>query len=83
MTLAQHMNERAAMDCLADCADRLNMLVIHTDRDGVAHDVSQRFAEQLAIRMARAGFEAETIERYEFVRSRLTNDRVDEIVRGG
>lgn len=83
MTLTQHMNERAAMACLADCADRFNLAVIYTDADGKRHDVSKKFAEALAIDMAREGFEAETIQRYEFVGHHFTSDEIEQICRGG
>src|SRR5262245_24197760 len=59
MTLTQASNETAAMEVVTEVADKFNLCVIHTAFDGIRHDVSQRFAERLAVEMSRAGFDAE------------------------
>lgn len=76
-TLTQLTNEEAALDCLQDVADNFDCVVIHTDASGKLTDVSEQFARKWALGMARAGFDAEALERMRFLSKHFTNDEID------
>lgn len=77
-TLTETTNEAAALECLKNVADHFDCMVVHVDADGCVHDVTQRFAETYANNMARAGFDAEAIQRVTFLSAHFTPDEIDQ-----
>lgn len=80
-TLTELTNERAALDCLANVADNFDCVVIYTDAEGNQSDVSDKFARDYAISMARDDWDEEALLRVRFLSCHLTNDEIYEICR--
>jgi len=68
MSLTQATNQQSALNHLIDQLwHEFSAMVIHTDAEGKRSDVSKKFAEMWVVDMAKAGFEAETIQRNRFI----------------
>lgn len=80
MSATEATNERSCLNALIDrLFHNFTALVIHTDAEGKRHDVSAQFAAQWIIHMARAGFDAETIQRNRFIGAHFCPWEIDEL----